>query len=143
MLREYWGHSVKKSILETDARPIEGRLNDFVVAAVALANERAEWERRHAEAEERRRIEERQRHEEHRQREAEAARIKGLEEEAERWYRARRVRDYVDAVRAAAQAGSETGGDRLTSWIQWAEGYARSLDPVEPRIEGRAYGAPV
>lgn len=138
VLRDYWGHSVKKSILETDARPIEGRLNDFVVAAVALANERAEWERRRAEAEERRRIEERQRHEEHRQHEAEAARIKGLEEEAERWYRARRVREYVDAVRAAAQAGSETGGDRLTPWIQWAEGYARSLDPVEPRIEGLA-----
>jgi len=132
VLREYWGHSVKKSITETDARPLEERLNDFVVAAVALANERAEWERRRAEAEERRRIEERQRDEEQRRREAEAACVRGS--------RRRRSAGIVaegsgsTSMRSGPRrraAGSETGEGSLVSWIQWAEGHAKSLDPVE------------
>jgi hypothetical protein len=87
VLRESWGHSVKRSIIETDARALEDRLNDFIVAAVAWADERAEWERRRVEAEEQRRIAERKRLDEQRRREAEEARTKDLELQAERWCR--------------------------------------------------------
>lgn len=135
VLREYWGRSVKKGITETETRPLEGRLNDFMVAALALAHERAEWERRRQESEEKQRRNERARLEEQRRREAEAARVKALEDQAERWRRSRAIRDYVAAVRAEAEAQgalAESGG--LAAWLQWAEEHARSLDPVDARI---------
>lgn len=135
VLREYWGHSIKKSITETEARPLEDRLNDFIVAAVALAYERAEWERRREESEERRRTEERARLEAQRRREAESVRVRTLEEQAERWHRSRTIREYAAAVRAEAEAdGVSTESGEIAEWLQWAETHARSLDPVERTV---------
>lgn len=135
VLRESWGHSIKKSFTDSEARPLEGRLNDFMVAAVALAHERAEWERRRAESEARRREEELARLEARRRREAEAARVRTLEEEAERWHRSRIIREYAAAVRAAAETkGAPTKSGELAAWLEWAEAHARSLDPVEHKV---------
>ena len=135
VLREYWGHSIKKSVTETDSRPLEDRLNDFMVAAVEVAHERAEWERRRAESEARRRGEELARVEENRRREAEAARVKALEDQAERWHRSRTIREYAAAVRAAANAkGALPESDELAAWLQWAEAHAQRLDPVQQKL---------
>jgi hypothetical protein len=132
VLREYWGRSVKKTITETDKRPLENRLNDFMVATVALAHERAEWERRRAESEERHRREELARLEEQRRREAEAARVKRLEDEADRWRRSHAILEYVAAVRALA--GATGAPPELTAWLEWAEAHARTLDPVQRKV---------
>lgn len=130
VLREYWGRSIKKSIVETERRPLEDRLNDFMVAAVRLAHERAEWERRHAESEERRRIEELERLEKKRQREAEAASVRDLEEQARRLQSSRLLLDLVAAVRTGAEGGSLREDERLEQWAEWAMAHAQQLDPV-------------
>ena len=130
VLREYWGRSIKKSILETERRPLEDRLNDFMVAATRLAQERADWERRRAEAEERRRAEERERLEKKRQREAEAARIGDLEEQARRLEGSRLILDLVAAVRTGAEDRSLTGYEPVEQWAEWATAHAQQLDPV-------------
>jgi hypothetical protein len=135
VIRESWGHSIKKSITETATRPLEGRLNDFMVTAVAIAHERAEWERRRAESEERQRKVELAQKEARRRQEAEATRVKSLEEESERWLRSRTIREYAGAVRAAAEMQAmPTESGELAAWLQWAESHARSLDPVERRV---------
>ena len=135
VLREYWGHSVHKSISETESRPLEQRLNDFAVAAIRLAHERVEWERQRAEMEERFQRERQAREEERRAREAEAHRIRLLEEEAELWHRSRRITAYVETVRAAAHTtGPHAFPRELGEWMRWADSYASSINPVERRL---------
>jgi hypothetical protein len=135
VLREYWGRSVKRSIGETESRPLEDRINDYIAAAVALAHERAEWKRRQAEAEEQRKREERTRQEERQRREAEIARTKALEEQADRWHRSRMIYEYLAAVRAEAEARGESAVEgALAEWLEWAGAYAQYLDPRQQLI---------
>jgi hypothetical protein len=135
VLREYWGRSVKKSITETANRPLESRLNDFVVEAVKLAHERSEWERRRIEREEKDRLEQQARAARERQRQAEIAKGKKLEEDAENWERSRRIRNYIDAVvEAAQQRGDRTDAGDLADWLAWASAYAESIDPLKSAV---------
>ncbi len=138
VLREYWGRSIKKSIVETERRPLEDRLNDFMVAATRLAQERADWELRRAEAEERRRVEERERLDRQRQREAEAGRIRDLEEQARQLQGSRLILDLVAAVRTGAEDRGLTGYERIEEWADWATAHAQQLDPVAGLLQALA-----
>lgn len=141
VLRESWGRSIRRSTAENATRALENRLNDFMVAAVALAHERAEWERRRLELEETRRKSELARLEEQRREAEEAARVRALEDQAARWRRSRAIRDYIAAVRAASQEEGEFDPSaEMGAWLEWAERHARSLDPVEDAL--RAFPAP-
>jgi len=133
VIRNNWGHGVHKSWAETQTRPLEERLGDFVISLVRDAYEdlerarlRAESERLAEEAAERRR-------EEERRREAEAARVRALLQQSDLWYNSRRLNDYLRAVRTAAESqpgGLEQDSD-LSKWLAWAEAYARSTDPLQ------------
>lgn len=82
----------------------------------------------HAEAEERaRRIEE----EAQRERQ-ELERLQTLEVEAALWERVARIRAYVAAVKARAEA--EGRADEVKGWCRWASDVADSLDPVPTRL---------
>lgn len=132
VLRESWGRSVKKTVGESERRPLEERLNDFMVAAVKLAHQRAEWERRRRALEERCRAQESARLEAKRRREIEARRIGVLEAQAERLHQSRRILELMAAVRSAAGArGAEVDRARLERWCEWAEARSQALDPLE------------
>ncbi len=132
VLREYWGRSINKSFDESKKGPLEEKLNDFMISAVALAHERAEWERRRVERDDRQRREARIRVERQRLRDAETARIRELEESAERWQRSKAIRELVIAVRTAAAAnGGQPDSPALVDWLAWAETHASGLDPID------------
>jgi hypothetical protein len=133
IIRHSWGYSVDKSWVETPTRPLQERLSAFMISLVSAANEEVELHRRREqqrratqEAEERRLLEQRRR-------EAESARVRALHRQSIQWERSRRLRDYVVAVRAAAelQPGGLQAGSELADWLVWAEAQARSLDPLE------------
>jgi len=133
VIRYDWGHGVLKSWAETETRPLEQRLSDFIISLVKAAYEdleaarlRAERDRLAEEAAARRR-------EEERRREAEAARVRALLRQSERWETSRRLHGYLTAVRAAAESqprGLQDDPD-FCSWLAWAQSYARSIDPLQ------------
>jgi len=137
VIRYSWGYGVSKSWVETTTRPLEDRLRDFIISLVRMANEGVERDRRH-EGEERARQEaEGRRVAEQRRREAEAARVRALDRQASQWEGSRRLRDYLTAVRAAAE--SQRGGlhtcSEFTAWLAWAEAHARSIDPLQQPLD--------
>jgi hypothetical protein len=64
--------------------------------------------------------------------EQEEKRVQKLEDEAERWERAKRIREYVlTAVETRKEAGEELGPDTaLGSWTAWALQQADRIDPL-------------
>jgi phage-related minor tail protein len=97
----------------------------YAEGAREVARERAERMRAWAEAEARR-AEERRRADE------EAVRIKALEAAAASWKRSHELLAFIAEVRTVRQDGSAatSSNDAPDEWIRWAEGYARSVDPL-------------
>lgn len=137
VIRNSWGHSVSKTYCETESRPLEERLNDFVVAVIRAAHEEAENQRRRREEEERRRAAEELRIAEERRRRLEVARRQALEDQAQRWSRSHTLKKYLAAVRARAEAafGGLDPRSEFASWLEWAEAYAQRLDPLTGTLE--------
>jgi hypothetical protein len=126
-----WVHGARQSWSDGKQQKVENCLNGFIVGLVFVAEgmrqrtiEREEREREWREAEERRALE-------LRRREEEEARVRALLHTLDRRHTAREVREYVDAVRTAMGANAEMPED-LSSWLQWAEGYADRIDPLLP-----------
>jgi hypothetical protein len=123
---------VRASWADGAKQRVEECLNDIVVgivaAAEALKARRLEQEARHREylaAEERRQQAERKRQEE-------SARIRALESSVVAWRRAAAIRQYVEAMRQAAEASGVADADSpLTEWLSWAESYADRVDPTK------------
>ena len=102
------------------------------LAAILAAAAYARARREEYEAEQRRC---REREEDERRREAErrAARARelGLRQRAEAWRMAAAVRDYVSAVRTAAEGnGIDLAPDVVDEWASWALAHADALDPL-------------
>ena len=106
-------------------------MNDIVAgfgdAAEAIqarreARERAERERQAAE-EKRRAAEERA--------QRERAKARALQQDVRCLQQTRAIRDYVDAMRSAAEAAMLSPNHDLFEWLTWAEGYADRLDPTK------------
>jgi hypothetical protein len=127
---------VRASWADGAKQRVEDCLNDVVVGVVAAAEalkaRRLEQEARHRDylaAEERRQQAERKRQEE-------AARIRALEAGVVAWRRATAIREYVEAMRQAAEASGAVDEDSsLADWLRWAESYADRLDPTRPTPE--------
>jgi hypothetical protein len=127
-----------------DGKRLEGQLNRFVAGLVRRAEGikqhrlEAEQRRKAWEDEERRRHQEAlRRQEEERRRKEEEARLQALEDEAQRWARARLLRDYLAAIREAARdrSGLSVAGSELERWLSWAESQASALDPLAKRVQ--------
>lgn len=82
--------------------------------------------------ERRKRKEESERQERLRLEREERARIESLFQESKNLRRAREIRQYVAAVRAAAGSELALVGPRLESWASWATALADQLDPLQP-----------
>jgi hypothetical protein len=127
---------VRASWADGAKQRVEECLNDIIVGIVAAAEamkaRRLEQEARHREylaAEERRQQAERKRQEE-------AARILALEASLVAWRRAAAIRQYIDAMRQAAEASGAVDEDSaLAEWLRWAEGYANRVDPTKRTLE--------
>lgn len=132
VLRSHWERAtaVEASWDESSPGLLENRLNDFMIGAVSYADHWREWERRREEGERLRAEAEFQRAEDARRRQAEAARLRELEEEAERWHRSRMLRAYVDAVRSSVDERRKLADPSLKTWLEWANDQADSLNPL-------------
>jgi hypothetical protein len=120
MILEY-AEGLPKTFRDTKKGRLEDKLNDFMVALVAVADalkerERlhAEWRRQQAEAA-LRRAEERMRSE------REARRVEQFRAAARRWDEANRLGAYLAALRDIM--GPEPS-DEIVRWLGWAEDYA-------------------
>lgn len=120
---------------------LESKLTEIVVCLIFAGEIRYrehmqhsyEWEieRQQEQREERRkRKEEAERQERLRLEREERARVQKLFQETNNWRRAREIRQYVAAVRAAGEL--TLVGPRLESWSAWATGLADQLDPLRP-----------
>jgi hypothetical protein len=131
-----WGSGSRRRWRDGKRQRVEDCLNDFMIGIMAFAEEAREF--KHAQAQRMRELEEaQQRWIEHQRRVAEeAARIKTLEGAAAAWNRSRNLLEFVAALRKVAE--DKLKGDPLsepfTKWIEWAEGYAISIDPLSNRL---------
>jgi hypothetical protein len=126
---------VRQRWSESSTKPLESRLNKFVVglvrAALGLKQQRADADRRERERQE----QERQRHEEAR-RQAEAAlhwreeeaRMQRLERLAAMWRRNQELRQLVASIQSSA--GDVAPDSELGKWLAWAASYVQTSDPL-------------
>lgn len=128
--------SIRRRINDGKKKKLEHRLNEFIAILLAsvdeVKEERREEETRRKEAEEYRRREE----EERRRRWAEQEKRDELEREAAAWNKSEGIRAYVEALRAALPpaAVDNAPGGAVVDWLDWAEGYARAIDPRPRRL---------
>lgn len=128
-----WSHygSDRKKWADGKTR-LEQQLPTIVAGLIRIAlADRADKERRAAEAQERWRIAEEQAHLESLIN-AEKSKVRALRHAAARWWRAEQIRSFVSAARAAAiQDGqSVEAGFVFGDWIGWAERQADRMDPL-------------
>lgn len=116
---------------ESPRRRIEDMLNEVVVGVVVAAQEFRETQARWADQELEREERARRARVEQQQREIEAARVRQLEEQASNWARARQLRDFITAVRAAGDdipATFVASGMTRDEWLAWVDRYVSALD---------------
>jgi hypothetical protein len=125
---------VRQSWSDDGGGLLEGRLND-VVLGLLIEVQRNRWLRTEAA----RRREERDlawrgREKEERLRQVEQVRVARLEGAAEGLQKAQRLRVFIEAVREEAlrRHGRLEDLPGVSRWLEWAEGHARSIDPLGP-----------
>lgn len=137
----YWDSHFRKNWRDSEKRPLENGLDSFMKGLLNLAVHKKERIRQKEEEKrqqlERQRImqeEERFRAEKLRQIKEEQKRLSGLVSAAEAWKKSILVRDFINAVEAAARAGSYLlePKEELEDWLEWAREQADRLDPLTP-----------
>jgi hypothetical protein len=124
---------VRKSWTDGGKQRLEDSLNNFVVKLVEVAERSKIYRLELEEREKERRAQEERRALAAKRREEEAARIRALNDAADKWYNARSIRAYVEAVRSAIGATSAESQDReLIEWLAWASAHADRVDPLIP-----------
>ncbi len=139
-----WSKSLHRQFDDTKKKPLEVRLKAFALGvvdmaarskeALAKAEERArERERQEMEARTREQAARQQREEKLAKILNERERVDGLIAESERWAKSHRLRDYIKAKMARAEAqGKEVGPNSAAGkWRKWALDQADRLDPLE------------
>jgi hypothetical protein len=124
-----WGLRVTWS--DGRAQRLEECLNDFIIGLIKVAT-LLKTERTESEEKERKRQEElHAREEKARRKEEELELFQALRKEVNGWHEARRIREYVKAVRkdAVEKHDSVHADGDLDAWITWALGHADRLDP--------------
>jgi hypothetical protein len=132
VIRNSWGRSVSRSWPDTADESVEQRLSEFAIAIVAEAHALNERDTRFAEEEQRRRAAEEVRIAKQQRREAELAKRRALEEQAAQWEKSQLLRAYLHALRSRAeqQFSANSVGAPIMAWLEWADAYARTLDPL-------------
>jgi len=126
----------ERTLRDRPGAPLEERLNEVMVVITEAVCEVLQRRAERAEAERREAAARARRWELERERQAEAARRQALEEMAERWRRARLLRDFIAAVEAGgAVPGPPDAPQELAAWLQWARAHASELDPLLERTE--------
>lgn len=130
-----WERGFHRNWRDGNSQRLEAVLDDFISGMLAIGAAKRKWEleleRWHKEREDQqRRVEE----EESRRREA-AARVSRLRSDAAGYLEAERIRSYVAAVQARAQAtdGALDPEGGLARWVKWALEQADRLDPMARR----------
>lgn len=136
VIRNSWGHSVHQSWEDTDAHPLEERLNEFVLGVFRCAEEEVEAARRREVYQREQQEIQRRRMEEVQRREREADRVRVLDEQAERWSKSQALAAYIDCVRKKIETeqGGIFPGSREEAWLKWAVSRQRQLDPLEQPV---------
>jgi hypothetical protein len=142
VIRSHWegSNAVEQTWLETASTPLEQQLNAFIIGIVEYANALVE---RQLEREEELRVRQEAEvrwHEEQRRRATERARRTALKRQAKRWELSQRLLRYLAAVRVRAEQHPDgvASGSPIADWLEWAEAYARSLDPLNRPVESLA-----
>jgi hypothetical protein len=121
---------------------LEDRLNEIVARMIVAVQRYRKQREETAREQESRLIAERERKELERARQLGQARIARLKSMAEQWEEAKWLRSFIAAVREEAihRHGSLEGHDDVVRWLEWAEEYAQSVDPMtaSPWSEGDA-----
>lgn len=137
-----WSSDVRKSWEDNSGSKLEDNLTDIVVELMISGEiqyreqelRRYEWlVKRQAELRDelRRKKEEAARRERERVAALEKARLDGLLEDAEAFYQANKIRDFVADVEALFEAGRvPVARENLGSWRSWALKHADRMDPV-------------
>lgn len=137
----YWDSHFRKNWRDSEKRPLENSLDSFMKGLLNLAvhkreriRQKEEENRQQLERQRIRQEEERLRAEKLRQIKEEQKRLSGLVSAAEAWKKSILVRDFINAVEAAARAGYYPiePKEELKNWLKWASEQADRLDPVTP-----------
>jgi len=132
--------SVRTTWADGSRQRIENCLNAFIAGVLKVAEaikrrrfEQAEWEKRRQE-------EEARRLELQRLEWIEEARERALEEQARAWEKVERIRAYIDRAHEAKAVylPEDAKIETLQQWLEWATGYANSIDPFRSRTETEA-----
>jgi hypothetical protein len=137
----YWDSHYRKNWRGSEKRPLENSLDSFMKGLLNLAvhkreriRQKEEEKRQQLERQRIRQEEERLRAEKRRQIKEEQERLSSLVSAAEAWEKSILVRDFINAVEAAARAGYYPiePKEKLENWLKWAREQADRLDPVTP-----------
>ena len=128
----YYSGGLQKTWRDRDRARLEEQLPGFIAGLIRIAL--AERARRDAEEkkerERQKRIEEVT--EELRKIEAEEKKVRVLKKEVAAWQRAKRIREYVAAVRKGASKQADSDQQtKILEWIAWAELQADRIDPLK------------
>jgi hypothetical protein len=110
---------------------LEQMLNDIVAVLGDAADAIKARREAHERAERDRQAEETKRREAEERAKRERARVRALRQDVCLLQQTRAIRDYADAMRAAAAAAMLTPEHDLFAWLVWAERYADELDPTK------------
>ena len=126
----YGTYSSDARLRDTIRKPLEGRLNEAIIAMLRTVDrrrQRAELDRIEATKKaERKRIAV----EQEIGRRSDSARIERLKQLAQAWGIHRRLSDFVAAVRAEAESRAPAIDPGTVDWLTWADAYLREIDPL-------------
>lgn len=128
-------------IRDTKETQIESRLNEMIVGLFRVVNrnrireierrrqENIEAQERKIEAQ-RKEIEAQQRAEQELKRRTKRVRVRRLHQLTKRWETHKRLKAFVDAVRASVESRSSEIDPETVKWLEWADGYLAKLNPL-------------
>jgi len=131
-INSYGTHGIRTSWTDGANQKVEECLNSFMTTIINIASkfraERLERLRQQMDREEQERL---RKEKEKRERE-EQEKIQKLERDVDAWYKAQRIRNYVQAVREEfiQRGGSISNGCEFEQWLNWAIQHANNIDPM-------------
>jgi hypothetical protein len=116
---------------ESEARPLEGQLNEILAMLLAAGPLLAERRRQREEAEKRRQEEERRRYQETQRKRLDDNRWRGFADHAARWRKAEEIRSFLTALEQHPDAaGTLPDGTLIAEWLAWARERLVRFDPM-------------
>lgn len=126
------GYTLGPSYRETKTKPLENKVQDILLQMLHAVYERRRWQEEAARARKRREERDKQRALARARQEIQDRLRKQLESQADKWVQASNLREYLSALKIARKGVPLIYklGDQRVNFIQWAETYIESLDPL-------------